>query len=537
MSENKNNKMLKGVAIIGGAGIVVKILGALFRIPLTNWVGQLGMSYYQVAYIIYSALLVMATAGFPVAISRMVSENNAQGKYKNSHKVFKVSIAIMGTIGLILSTICYFGAGFFTERIGNPNATLAVQSIALALFFVPLLSSIRGFFQGRQNMKPTAISEIVEQLVRVFVGLILAKSFLSSGLPQAAAGAAFGASVGAGASLAIMLLIYFMSSQYIRLQEERGRQDVDKASVIAKKIFTIAIPIIIGAEVVPIMNALDMGIVMRRLQATGWSEVESQGLYGLISGYCSTLVNLPQFLIQAIAISIVPAIARAAATRDENDMLQHVELGYRLTMLIAFPCAMGIFALAKPILWLMYPARIDEATAAAPTLMILSLSIITLAVYETTTGVLQAVGKQVVPVKNLAIGAVIKIALSFVLVGIPSINIKGAAISTVIAYGIASFLNNRAVDRYIRPYIHPGKTYIRPLIASAVMGAGAFLVHFVLSKFLGNSIACLLGVLTGVFLYMILVIGLKIVTPQDLEEISIGRKLNRLINKFIKWEA
>ena len=196
------NKMLR-------AGIVVKLVGAFFRIPLTNWIGQLGMSYYQVAYLIYSALLVMATAGFPVAISRIVSENNAQGKYRNSHKVFKVSITITGSLGVILSLTCYFGAEALTTRIGNPNATLAVQSMALALFFVPLLSAIRGFFQGRQNMKPTAISEIVEQLVRVVVGLILAKSFLGSGLPQSAAGAAFGASVGAGASLALMILIYF----------------------------------------------------------------------------------------------------------------------------------------------------------------------------------------------------------------------------------------------------------------------------------------------------------------------------------------
>ena len=285
------------------------------------------------------------------------------------------------------------------------------------------------------------------------------------------------------------------------------------------------------------MNSLDMAIVMRRLQATGWSEEQSQGLYGLISAYCTTLVNLPQFLIQAIAISIVPAIARAAAKMDENDLLQNVELGYRLTMLIAFPCAIGIFALAKPILWLMYPARIAEATAAAPTLMILSISIITLAVYETTTGILQAVGRQIIPVKNLAIGAVVKIMLSFILVGIQSININGAAASTVIAFAIASFLNNRAVETYIRPYIDPAKTYIKPFIASAVMGGGAFLVYFILSKFAGNSISCLFGVLTGVFLYVILIIVLKIVTPQDLETVPIGRKLNRVINKFIRWEA
>ncbi|MBQ1391807.1 MAG: polysaccharide biosynthesis protein [Firmicutes bacterium] len=527
------NKMLKGAAVIGAAGIMVKVIGAFFRVPLTNWIGQLGMSYYQVAYLIYSTLLVMATAGFPVAISRMVSENVARNRYGNAYKVFRVSLTIMGILGIILSGICYFGAGLLSTRVGNPNAEPAVKAIALALLFVPLLSSFRGFFQGRQNMKPTAVSEIIEQLVRVAVGLSLAHLLLSKGLPQAAAGAAFGASAGAGASLLLMILIFGLSKKFIKKQISLGSDYADETGEIVKKVFLIAIPIIIGAEVVPIMNALDMGIVMRRLQATGWSAVESQGLYGLISAYCTTLINLPQFLIQAIAISLVPAIASASASGNREEVEANTSLGYRLTMMIACPCTFGILALAKPILFMLYPARMEEAANAAPTLMILAISILTLAIYETTTGVLQAIGKQMIPVINVAIGAVVKILISFIFVGIPVINIKGAAAGTVIAYLIASILNSRAVSKHVRPSIDPDRTYIRPIVAAAVMGGIAFLVHRGAAAVLGNSLGTLLAVLAGVIAYGLLVILLKIVTPQELATIPIGARLNRVIGKII----
>ena len=535
MTSSSGRTMLKGAAIISGAGIIVKIIGAFFRIPLTNWIGELGMSYYQVAYTIYSALLIMATAGFPVALSRMVSENIAVGRNRNAHKIFQVFLVLMGVIGLLLSAICFFGAEGLSNFIKNPLAVTAVKAIAPAIFFVSVLSAYRGYFQGKQNMNPTALTEILEQIVRVAVGLLLTGILIKKSLDSAAAGAAFGATAGAAMALAFIVFIYVLHKKSIAKKITLGDQSVDDTIKIIKKIFIIAIPIMIGAEVVPIMNSLDMVIVLRRLQATGWSREEAQSLYAVISAFCSALIGLPQLFIQSIAISIVPAIAGAAARKSVSDLEENVSLGYKLTMFIAAPCAFGMFFLARPILYLMYPLRLEGAETAVVPLMILSLSIIFLAVYNTSTGILQAINKQWLPVIYLIIGVLVKVPISFVTIGIRSLNIRGTCASTVIAFMLAAYLNTRAVEKHSGVKVG-WDVFVKPIIASVVMGALAFGSQKLLAYVIGGRLATVLAVLIGVILYAILVIVLKVVTPSDLRMIPKGEKLNAIISRFIKWE-
>ena len=240
--------------------------------------------------------------------------------------------------------------------------------------------------------------------------------------------------------------------------------------------------------------------------------------------------------MQAIAISMVPTISHAAAHHDTEEVHESIGTGYRLTTLIAFPCMIGLMVLSGPILTLLYPERVDEAMTAVPTFMIMCVSIVTLAMYETTTGTLQAVGKQVIPVRNVAIGAVAKIATTYVLVGIRGINIRGAAISSVIAYLTAFILNERAVVKYTSVKISIFQTYIKPFIAAAVMGACAYLSYIGLRGFLGSNLAVCIAILVGVISYAAMVILIKVVTPQDLEMIPKGDKINKAISKFVKWE-
>ena len=371
-----NSKVIKGAAIIGVAGVIVKVLGAFFRIPLTNWLGADGMAYYGYAYTIYGALVVLATAGLPVAISRLVSENIAVKQYRNAHKVFHISMIMMFLLGAGLFLICFLGAKPLTTLLGNADAAPAVRAIAPALLFVPLLSALRGYFQGRQNMNPTAISEITEQLVRIISGLLLAYILLPKGLVKASAGAAFGASIGSLAGLLLVALIYLINKPVIQHKIQRYDQSVEETRAIVKSIVVIAIPIIIGSEIMPIMNMVDTGVIMRRLQATGFSFDESKHLYGLISSYCSTLIGFPQIFTQAVAISLVPAIARYFTLEDKEEVHKHISLGYRLTMLLAFPCAVGIFVLAKPVLLLLYPAKPAEVDEAKVTMMIMAVGIV-----------------------------------------------------------------------------------------------------------------------------------------------------------------
>ena len=529
--------VLKGAAVIGIAGIVVKILGAVFRIPLSNWMGDLGMSYYQVAYNIYMALIVMSTAGFPVAISKLVSENLARGNYENAHKVFKVALKIMAVLGGASAAICFFGADALAVSVGNPDAAWAVRAIAPALLFVPILSSFRGFFQGRQNMNPTALSEIIEQLFRVAFGFSLTIILLPKSLPFAAGGASFGASAGSLAAVAFMTLVYFLHRARLQKEIQLSRGELEDTKTIIKKIFVIAVPIIIGAEIIPLMFSLDMGIVMNRLQDTGWSEEESRKLYGMMGAYCNSLINMPEFLIQAIAISMVPAISRAATKGNTEDVSSSISTGYKLTTLISFPCMVGLIVLSKPIFRLLYPLKVDEALQAIPVFILLCAGIVTLALYETSTGTLQAVGKQVIPVRNVAIGAGIKIVLTYILVGIHSINVKGAAISSTIAFLVAFALNELAVKKYTGAKINLVQVYIKPAIASVVMGVFAFFSHKLISGIIGSNLATVVAILVGVIVYAIMVVAIKVATPDDIREMPKGDKINSLIYKFYKgWK-
>lgn len=531
-----DKKVLKGAAVIGIAGVIVKLLGACFRIPLTNWIGADGMSYYGFAYAIYGALIILATAGVPVAISRMVSENIALKRYKNAHKVFRVSMIIMVALGAVLFLISFFGAGFLMKIFGNPDAALAVRAISPALFFVPIVSTFRGYFQGRQNMNPTAISEITEQIIRIAVGLALAAHFISTGYIEAAAGATFGATCGAMAALCVIFIIYVLNHRVIEYKIEKNDPTIEPFGRIASKMLTIAIPIIIGSMVSPIMNILDTAIIMRRLQATGFSYEQSKHLFGLISSYCSTLIGFPQIFTQAVAISLVPAVSRSMALNNISEVRENTKLGYRLTMLLAFPCAFGLFFLAQPILLLLYGSRPDEVAEAVPTLMIMAVGIIGLALSQTSTGVLQAIGKQNIPLRNLAVAMVVKVALTFVLVGINSLNIKGAALSTLVAYMISFVLNDVSIKRLTGTAVDVLQTYVKPCAASVAMALAALAVYKTMRLAAGNTVSALVAVIVGVIVYAVLVVAVKIVTPGELEQIPGGGRLNRVISKFVRWE-
>lgn len=534
MSNETSNKLIKGAAILGMAGIVIKFLGAFFRIPLTNWMGDTGMAYYAVAYNVYSVFLVLSTAGIPVAISKMVSERIAVKNYGGAHKVFKVSFFLLFALGIISFAICFFGAEYIAGLFKIEEAAMSLKAIAPALFFVPLFSAFRGYFQGRQNMNPTAVSEICEQLIRVIVGLSLSYAVYKTSLINAAAGATFGASAGSIAGLAIIFVIYMLNRRVIHTKIEKNPTIYESTRSILWKILAIAVPIVLGAEIWPIMNNIDTAIIVNRMTATGWSLDEAKSLYGVLTGFCNSLIAFPQVFTQAVAISLVPAISSAFAQKDGPNVVKNVQLGMRTTMIMGFPCAFGIFALAEPILLLLYPKQAASAMTAAPTLMLMSISVIFLAVAQTQTGVLQGIGKQVVPVKNLLIGVLVKVAVTWILVGIPKLNINGAVIGTMVAYVIALLLNQRDVKKYTGAEFDFMLTYVKPCLAAGIMGVTAFGAHKLLMMVTRNSIATLGAIMVGVVVYVIMIFMVKAITKEELKTMPKGEKIVRLLDKFIK---
>ncbi len=518
--------LLKGATILVIAGIVSKIFGAIFRIPLTNMIGAEGQSYYGAAYPVYQLFYTIATAGFPVAISRMVSERVAKNDYINADKSYRIAMQTSVVVSIIAFAICCFGADQIADFVGNPGAAASIRAISIALLFTPFAASLRGYFQGLQIMTPSAISQVAEQFVRVCAGLLLAYMFFRTNLEYAAAGATFGASAG---MIAAMIVLYIM---YYRFRHQR-RENAAQSAVIEettrdrfRELVEIVIPITIGSSIMPLMMTIDLAVIMRRLQATGWSLSMSKTLYGLISGYCDPLVNLPVIFIDAITISLIPAVTRAFTLKIKSDLDGNIMTGLKTMMIIAYPCAVGLIVLAGPILHLLYPTKPDEAEMAIHTLQILSLGIVTLSVMRTLSASLQGIGKMTLPVINLGIGAVIKIVATYVLVGIPALNVNGAAIGTVIAYLTAALLNYRGLRKHADVDLDLGNIFIRPLWASLIMGAGAvgmYKLIFMLHP--SNLIASGIAIIFAVIVYFVMVFVTGAVSREELALVPKGETL------------
>ncbi|MFA7502034.1 MAG: polysaccharide biosynthesis protein [Anaerovoracaceae bacterium] len=531
----KNKTFLKGALILGVAGLTIKALGAVFRIPLTNIIGDGGMGYYQTAYPIYVLFLTIATAGLPTAISRMVAERLAVDEPGEAHRVFRLSFRLLLSIGLVSSALLYFGAGHITALIREPEAVHAMKATAPALFFVPLMASFRGYFQGRQNMAPTAMSQVVEQLFRVSIGLGLAVYFLPKGLQYAAAGASFGASAGGLFGLLGIGLLYMRHrSDFAEGIACANREAKQSSRAILWGLLIIAVPITVGAAIMPIINAIDTAIVKARLMQIGYDSDIARGLYGQLTGMAAPLINFPQILTQAVAMSLVPVVASAYRRGQNEFMRENIALGLRLALLLSIPAASGMAVLARPIMLLIYPLQKESAINAASCLAILAWGIVFLATIQILTGVLQGVGKQIIPVRNLLAGAAVKIVLTYVLTGIPSINVRGAAAGTVAAYLTAAVLNIAAVKKYTGVAFDLQMTLVQPLLSAGVMSLSVVVVHRTVSAFAGSSLATLLSVAVGVAVYFYMVLATGAVTVEELSALPQGDKLARLFGRWKK---
>ena len=521
--------LMKGATILVIAGIVSKIFGAIFRIPLTNMIGAEGQAYYSAAYAVYNLLFVIATAGFPVAISRMVSSRIAEGDFLNAHKSYKLAMKVSWALGIISFIVMFFGAGAIAAAYKNSGAEASMKAISVALLFTPVVASMRGYYQGRQNMKPTGITEVIEQMMRVAVGLSLAYMFYKTNLQYAAAGATFGASAGIIAALVAMAVIYARDKEPRSklLEGSVVKAETDKKRL--KELFAFLIPITIGASVMPIMFNIDAGIIVRRLLATGWDPVMAKKLYGLMGGFCDPIINLPNIFIDAICISLMPAVTTAFTLNNKKDMDDHIKTGLKTMMIITYPCAIGLIVLAKPILTMLYYRKYDEALLAVPALQILALSIITLSIMRTLQSCLQGIGKMMLPVYNLFIGAIVKAVSSYILLGIPAVNINGAAIGSVLAYVTAGILNFRALKKYTNVSLDMKSIFFRPLVAALIMGAAAIVSYKLLFLITSsNAVSTLVSVMFAAAVYFVSAFLTGAVTKDEIELIPKGDLIYRL---------
>lgn len=532
---------VKGAAILGGIGLIVKVIGAFFRIPLTNIIGLDGMANYTVAYPIYAFLVVISTAGLPAAISKMVSERVTVGDYRGAHKVFQSALKMLFLIGIISTAVMFALSGAIANLNNMPSARLSLMLISPSLFFVALLSAYRGYFQGLQQMVPTATTQLVEQLVKLAAGLYLASLWISKGVEWGAAGALLGVSLSEVCAFVLIVGLYNRKKRDIKHKlKESSTRSFKSGGGTTSGLIMIALPITIAACIMPLIMSLDSLIinnVLPNVDYSAYNPLTAKESFGLLTGAVNSLVNMPAVLSIALCMSLVPAISEAKAKKDKLAVSRRSSMGFKLAVLIGVPSAVGMFLLAKPILAFLYSSLSDDAlTQGAELLQIMSLAVLFLTLLQTLSGILQGAGKPFIPLISLLAGAIVKVVLSIILIKVPSLNIKGAAIGTAACYAIAAMLNLIAVIRVTKPKIKVVSDVIMPIISTAVMGVLVYFMYRSLEPALGNTKATLLCLLGAVLVYVVMLFVTGAAKKEDMTFIPGGNVITRFMNKLGFWE-
>ncbi len=553
--ETAKNSFLKGAFILSAAGLVVKFLGAFFRIPLANLISTEAFGYYTAAYPIYAFFIAIATAGLPTAVARLVAESKARGNSATIPVIFRVSAAAMALIGIFGFFVIFIFAGSIARAIGNEGAALSLRILAPGTLFCSMLSVYRGYFQGFQRMNQFAVSMIVEQFIRVIFGLLLAGVLLGSGDEAAAGGATSGATLG---GLAALVYIYF---EYVRLSRHGMfynplgdrinaklrstahdslavvfvRNRPEGAKNVLKNVLKIAVPITISASVLPLVGVIDVAMVVNILTGTGVEPDKAKELFTMMSGYAATLINFPLAILTGIQISVVPAITAVFSIRNQREVGRIARSAFKVTSLIALPSSIGLSVLSTPVIALLYPSQSGVVETTGSILAILSFSVFFLGGYLVSTSVYQSIEKPMVPVQNLAIGILVKVVLTYILTSIPSLNIYGATIATVCAYATAWLLGLVRLRVYADISYDIANTYVKPLIASAVM---AIVAHFsyklcmaVLAK---SAVATLVAIFAAVVVYFFFVLWMRTLGKSDYEMLPGGKQIRALEYKIFK---
>lgn len=527
---------IKGAAILGLASLFSKMLGLIYRIPYQNITGDLGYYVYTQVYPLYGTLLILATAGFPIAISKMVSEKLAVGDLYGVRRIFKVSIITLFFTGIISFLSLYFGAESIAAWMGNDKLTLPIRSVSYALLIVPPMAAMRGYFQGHQNMIPTAISQIAEQFVRVATIIILAYWFMSTTGNEylAGAGAVFGAFTGALTGL-LVLLLFWNKNRKLRDEEQFVNTKLPRESSwkLIKQILYYAIPICFGALVLPLLQLSDSFTVANLLVKAGYPAEEANILKGVYDRG-QPLVSFGAFFATALSLSLVPAISEANARKAKQIIQSRTELALRLTLMIGLPTSVGLAVVAEPVNIMLY--QNDNGTL---TLIVLSFTTIFSTLGITSAGILQGLGKVLLPAKNLLVGVVIKIGLNIML--IPIMGITGAALATVLAYAVATLLNLMAVARSTGVTFRFKAFFLKPIFAVTMMGIIVFLIEQISMNMLFGviqsyrlyfTVVAVISVLSGAVVYGIALFISGSITKTDLKYIPKASKFIPLLNKL-----
>ena len=494
---------VKGAAVLALSGLICKVLGAIYRVPLGNTIGTEGMGNYQMAYPVYSLLLVISSAGVPIAVSKMVSEECARGNFRGANEIFRVTLAALLAVGVLSFILLYAAATPIAAAMGLKSAALSLRMLSPSLVFVAMVSAYRGYLQGRQLMGATAVSQVAEQLVRLTLGLYIARMWMPMGAEYGSGGALLGVTLSELAGLAVIMGYYAAKRKEFSFPWTADRARVKR---ILGLLWRLAFPVTLGACAAAIVSAIDSSVVMRVLTSEGYSQTDASSLFGLLSGFVQPIVNMPTVLFAAISMAIVPALSAELACKRLKSAARHADMAYKTGIILGLPCSVGLFLLAEPLLAAMFSGLSPQDIGIAGSLLrILAPSVFLMSVSQITTGILQGSGRTVYPVLSMLLGSIVKLFMGMWLIRMEALNIKGAAWGTFICFLITAIINTLLVIRYSGVTLSFKDMFVSPVFSTAGMSVAVLAVHSLVDSNAGTW----LSVLAGMVVYAIILILTK----------------------------
>ncbi|WP_251859728.1 polysaccharide biosynthesis protein [Clostridium sp. Marseille-Q2269] len=529
----KKQSVTKGFAILSIAGMLAKVFSLIYIPALINILTDQGYGIYMAAYQIFAFIFVLTNSGIPVAISKLVSELIATENYKDALKSFRIARYMLLFLGFIMALFTVCASGVLSKIIGYEKAQLAVLALAPSILFTSVSSAYRGYFQGMGNMTPTAISQVIEQLVNIIFSLLFAVMFIKYGLEAGCAGGTVGTSLGALVS-ALFLIYCHKKDGAIKVRDKSNIKD-EKYSMayLMKKIVHYGLPITLCVGMNSAGALVDLYNTKARLMVGGFNEVNATVLYGYLAKY-QQLINVPIAIISSLSMAVLPVIAAAAAKGDKKQVKNNINYAFKSCFLISIPAAVGLGFLAKPIYSMLHIGGGVDIMKYGVIVLVL------MAVAQIQTTILQSIGKLYAATLYSVIGICFKIAINYLLIANPTINIMGAIYGSAIGFLIPIILNHRMIKKSLKVNFNIITPAIRPFISAQIMGFVIVPVYTVVNNgiivglkkvYIANAVATMLAIILGIFIYaysLILIGGLK---KKDLDRMP--SKLRKLIPDFI----
>lgn len=535
-ARKRNNFLVQG-GILAVASIMVRIIGLLYRIPMANIIGEAGMGYYSVAYEIYNIVLILSSYSLPLAVSKLVAVRTAKKEYRNAYKIFLGAMSFAIVVGLVAALIIYFGSDLLATLFGYPQAAIPLRILAPAIFILAVLGVLRGYFQGKNTMMPTAISQILEQIINAVVSIFAAYYFMkqhSASVNIAAYGAA-GGTLGTclGALFALLFLLFVFTLYYPTIKKQRQR---DKGSVkesyqdIYKALAITIVPVILSQAVYQLSGSVDSALFGNIMAAKGFPEEIRSGLLGVYSNKYRLLVNVPIAISSAFAASIIPSIANAFSRQAMAEVKNKIHVTIKVNMIIAIPSAVGLGVLAKPIIDLLFPG---SEPLAHQLLQMGSVAVVFFALSTVSNAVLQGINKMKIPVTHSAISLGVHAVIVYVLLQHFNLSAFGLVIGNVTFALLVCILNWVSIGRLLNYKQEIFKTFLIPTVSAAVMGVGAWLAYGGIHKALhSNAISTVITIIIAVIIYFVCLLLFKGLTENELNGMPMGRAVVKIARKL-----